>query len=673
MPLSIPSRPDLDPVIDVVVRCRNEMPHTQRTFKRLLEQEGLEPHITLIDCQSTDGSREAAEAAGVRIRDLDPEDYVAGRVLNLGMQMTESPIVAFVNADAVPLHPEAIDRLVAPLADPRVAATFGRQLSRPDADELTRCDYERSFGALESVKTRFGRFFSLAAAAIRRDVWERIAFDTHLRYSEDIDWTGRATALGYTIRYVPDAVFEHSHLYDLRGHFVRRAGEGEADAPIRRIGAPSIIRDLAKPLVGSLVRDIQAGVISPRSLAVRVSQATGYFVGRLRSNSRNAGISGIPGAAGAPGSSRNSCRTLEGGAVEDRIELDLQRIRAEVRSEVGSHLSALLLIGGYARGEGSVVERDGELAPYNDYDLLVVTPGGRTRHLRKPLADLGDRLAQQLGIEVELWPVGERELGEVPPTLMWLDVLLGGAEVIEGDPHILERVRRIGVRNVPYAEAARLLANRAVGIALTNLEARDRGHRRARHGHKAVLACGDARLLAADRYCGRVSDRAEELARLAGAPGVPQELARAYQDATGFRKRPDLWKPPRGESLEHWFECTRALVAASHLDFEALRVGAPRSPAGYAAHRAPLFDGAPDIGRFSRLYVELRTGLAGRTPLLPWTGHPRERLARAAVALAYGADDPNSRAIAAHLLGVAANAGDHAFHAGLRTAAEVGG
>jgi GT2 family glycosyltransferase len=258
------------------------MPWTERTLLGLREQRGVEARILFIDCESTDGSREVAESMGVRLLDWDPKKYVPGRVLNYGMEETESEIAAFVNADAVPLSEDALSTLIAPLEDRRVAATFARQVARPDADRLTKLDYARAFGD-DPVPTRLGSFFSMAASAIRRDVWSSMPFDPDLRYSEDVDWTTRVTALGYRIEYVPDARFEHSHAYDLRGHFKRRAGEGQADTAIHHLGKASLVTDFARPLVGSLVRDVRAGAAGPDAAMTRVVQAAGYFVGRWRS------------------------------------------------------------------------------------------------------------------------------------------------------------------------------------------------------------------------------------------------------------------------------------------------------------------------------------------------------------------------------------------------------
>ena len=270
--------------IDVVVRCKNEMPRTRACLEALLVQRTPRARVLFVDDGSTDGSRELAESHGLRILDVgrrgNPRGYVPGVVLNHAMAATSSPLVAFVNADAVPLHDDALERLCEPLlADTTVCATYGRQVATPSASRQTRRDYERTFGHAP-IGLRVGRFFSMAASAIRRDTWEILPFDEQLRYSEDVDWTHRLGALGYRVAYAPEAQFEKSREYDLRGHFRRRRGEGAADTRIHHLPEASPWRELARPLAGTIVRDARAGHVAPREIAIRSVQALGYFAGR---------------------------------------------------------------------------------------------------------------------------------------------------------------------------------------------------------------------------------------------------------------------------------------------------------------------------------------------------------------------------------------------------------
>jgi hypothetical protein len=359
--------------------------------------------------------------------------------------------------------------------------------------------------------------------------------------------------------------------------------------------------------------------------------------------------------------------------AEARIAADLEAVGNAAASELSPALVALLLVGGYARGEGGLVERGGALVPYNDYDLVAVVRG-RSKPFRRRLAAVGRLWSARLEIDVDISPVGERALKRVPPTLFWLDVALGGARQLIGAPAVLRGLRSIAARQVPLDEAGRLLANRAVGLALSNLEPEERDLRRARHVHKAVLACGDARLLAVARYAPTLERRLAELERLRGAPSVDDVLVDAFADAIRFRARPDCWMPPTDDGdVGQWYIRMRAHIARWHMEFEHWRVGAPIEPRAFVSWRGRIFPTPADIRRAGGLAAAARAAAVGDAPWLPYLGHPRERLARASVALAYGIDDPSCVRAAARLLGADNAAHPEALHERLRRLVVRGG
>jgi hypothetical protein len=366
-----------------------------------------------------------------------------------------------------------------------------------------------------------------------------------------------------------------------------------------------------------------------------------------------------------------ACRDPE---AESVVREQISETAGALSRLLGRSLEALLLVGGYARGEGSVVRVGGAWGGYNDYDLVaILRDHAALWRARRVLRDFAAERSRKLGIEVDLWPTTRRFLRRAPATLFWLDVCRGGVRVISGDPGVLGALPRLCVRGVPLDEAGRLLANRAVGIALSNLEPVDHDHRRRRHIHKAALACGDALLLAIDRYPATVRERLGALRALAGAPAVGDDLVAAYEAAARFRRRPDA--PAPREDVPGWYEERRDAIRRWHLAFESRRIHAPEDPADFAAHRGALYPGAADVGRASSTFSALRAGARGAAPLRPWCGHPRERLARVAVALAYGSDREDCRRLAARWLGLQDGSvpSDAALHAGLVKLAMQGG
>ncbi|MBS2023734.1 MAG: glycosyltransferase [Deltaproteobacteria bacterium] len=649
--------------IDVVVRCRNEMPHTARTLEALAAQKGLRVRVLFLDCRSTDGSRESAVRAGVQVHDIEPSEYVPGTVLNLGMRMTQSPVVAFVNADAVPLSPEALLGLLLPLSQPDVAATFARQVARPEADAMTRLDYARAFGSVPPPMAH-GVFFSMAASALRRDAWDALPFDEKLRFSEDADWTRRAAAVGWRAVYVPEARFEHSHDYDLAGQLKRRRGEGVADTHIFRLGKPSPVKELLRPLAGALVRDLKAGVLGPRPMLVRTTQVVGRFTGRLLARS----------SAERDGSRLNLRQerldrwTLsQDPAAEAGVGAAIANSVTLIREAMGTALESLALVGSYARGEGGVQLRGGAPGPSNDLDFVAVVPGN-VRAWRKKLELLSLEWSMRIGVHVEVWAVGRKFLRRVPPTLFWLDVAQGGHRVLHGDARAF--ALPIEPRMVPLDEAGRLLANRAVGLALSNIEGGE--GTMIRHAHKMVLACGDALLLAADRYVTTMRGRAKELERLAVAPSIGPELVRRYAEAVAWRASKGDWVP-RGQTVDAWYADVRQDAKRWHLAFERFRAGAPAEVLAFVRSRKRVYQALPDVRPLGAMLAALRAAVKREASLFPVLGHPRERLARVAVALAYAPHDPGARAEACALLGLPEKATKSELTARLRLLAARAG
>jgi hypothetical protein len=337
--------------------------------------------------------------------------------------------------------------------------------------------------------------------------------------------------------------------------------------------------------------------------------------------------------------------------VPSRVETDLAQVSTSLSAALGPTLRAVLLLGGYGRGEGGLVERNGELGPFNDYDVVVVVertgPG-----LRRRLEALGRQLGGTIGVDVDLHAIGRRRLERPPRTLLWLDAALGAVRVLAGDPGVLAGLERLTPRRVPLAEGGRLLANRATGLALSNLEAGSEPRvRAARHAHKAVLACGDVLLLAVDHYAATMTARLERLEALEGAPAIDAGLVAAYREALRFRERPDRWVPHDGD-FRRWYASTCRDVGRRHLAFESWRVGTPRSVLGFAAFSGRLYRDADDLRPALAVLAHLRASLRGAAPVWPYLGHPRERLARVAVALAYGEGQPGCRTAAARLLGL---------------------
>ncbi len=242
----------------IVLRCFNDVRVVGETLDAVFAQEGPSFRVVAIDSGSSDGSVGVLKRYPLELVEIPLGSYVPGKVLNLGMRRGDEPLAAFVNSDCTPQHREWLARLVGPFpTDPKIAAVYGRQVTRPDAHPLVVKDYERAFGD-GRVAATWRHFFSMASSAIRRSVWEARPFDEAIRYSEDVYWSWQRRQEGWRIAYAADSVAMHSHNYTVAEMRKRFAGEGKADAAIygEALVDPSLLRGLLLPCAAEIARDV---------------------------------------------------------------------------------------------------------------------------------------------------------------------------------------------------------------------------------------------------------------------------------------------------------------------------------------------------------------------------------------------------------------------------------
>jgi rhamnosyltransferase len=242
----------------IVLRCFNDVRVVGETLDAVFAQEGPSFRVVAIDSGSSDGSVDVLRRFPLELVEIPLGSYIPGKVLNLGMNRGDEPLAAFVNSDCTPQNREWLARLVAPFqGDPKVAAVYGRQVTRPGAHPLVVKDYERAFGDGRIAAT-WRHFFSMAASAIRRSVWEARPFDEAIRYSEDVLWSWQRRQEGWKIAYAADSIAMHSHDYTVPEMRKRFAGEGKADAAI--YGADlvdtSLLRGFLLPCAAEIARDV---------------------------------------------------------------------------------------------------------------------------------------------------------------------------------------------------------------------------------------------------------------------------------------------------------------------------------------------------------------------------------------------------------------------------------
>lgn len=358
--------------------------------------------------------------------------------------------------------------------------------------------------------------------------------------------------------------------------------------------------------------------------------------------------------------------TARGGAeVERRVAHLVDEVGGVVEQQVPSrNLAALVLLGGYGRGEGGVERRHGEELPHNNLDFVVLTEDldGAARDqlqqdLDRSLAPVGQRSG--VGLDLSLLPVSQ--LRRSPCLVMWYDMRFGH-KTIRGDEALVPSFRHFTRDRVPALDVLALLVNRST-LLVINQFLLDRGargesiHRTlVKHAVKAIIGVGDSLLYARGQYHWSYRVKQQRMRTLDSVDPAFREL---YEEAMEFRFLPDYTRFADRDP-EQWTEQLWSVFAPVHLECERIRLGEPELDWEGYLERA----GAAELRRIlaspRALARALWHGRRSRRPSLGlglapqlgfWLATPRERLSLLLPVVAHSAGGEEGRELARRLLG----------------------
>ena len=197
--------------------------------------------------------------------------------------------------------------------------------------------------------------------------------------------------------------------------------------------------------------------------------------------------------------------------LSSHIKIILEELKAYKKD-------AVILCGGYGRGEGGWFIEDGTFKPYNDYDLLLVLekkiPNNEIQILRK-------RLATKIGIKwVDITQKTPQELKRLRLSIYNYD-LKYASKVIDGDYSILKLIPNFDASKLPLKEGEILFFTRLWALLGClnekgfQIECREEEARLFRSQMaKAILAVVDVLLLQKGAYHPSYRERIQRLISL---------------------------------------------------------------------------------------------------------------------------------------------------------------
>jgi len=342
--------------------------------------------------------------------------------------------------------------------------------------------------------------------------------------------------------------------------------------------------------------------------------------------------------------------TLDGSAaLEKRLHHLCEQIRAALCGLLPpGKLEAILLAGGYGRGEGGVLSTPNGDQPYNDLEFYIFLHGNR--HLNElryghPLEVLGQILTPQAGVDVDFKIASLDEFQRNPVSMFSYDLVSGHRQLLGRDDLFEPCAHHLLAENIPLMEASRLLMNRCSGL----LFARERLDRRSRFTAedadyvrrniaKAALAFGDIILTVRGQYHWSCRERHHRLLALTPDPTLRflDKVRSNHKVGVSFKLHPQRSNGVFSQLETHHAEVT-ALGLQLWLWLESLRLNVTFSSVrDYVEH--PL-DKCPETQAARNWLVNLKALGPGAGLLTPrCVRHPRERVLHALTLLLWEPD-----------------------------------
>lgn len=216
--------------VSVIIPTLNAADELPLLLDSLRAQTRPPDEIIVVDSQSADGSAALARAAGATVLEIARSEFDHGGTRDSALRQSCGDVVIFMTQDALPTDAQAVERLLAPFSDPRVAAVGGRQIARESAsayEKLTRAHnypQESRVWDAQAIAHMGVRAFMISDvfAAYRRDAYLAAGgFDHPILTNEDMLMVQKLLDAGHRIAYAGDARVLHSHNFTLRQQFRR--------------------------------------------------------------------------------------------------------------------------------------------------------------------------------------------------------------------------------------------------------------------------------------------------------------------------------------------------------------------------------------------------------------------------------------------------------------------
>ncbi len=217
------------PKVSVIIPSYNEEVGIINTIKSVAESEYKNMEIVVVNDGSTDKTDELVkkfkskfkkEEKEIKLKYFYKKNEGKGKALNYGIKHSSGEIIITIDADCA-ITPTTIKNFIKPFADPNVSAAVGNVKignTHTTVGVVQFLEFLNSFYA-KNAESVLGTIYIIggAAAAFRKEVFDKVGLYSDTNITEDIDISVRICDAGMKIVYVDDAIVYTEGASDVSG------------------------------------------------------------------------------------------------------------------------------------------------------------------------------------------------------------------------------------------------------------------------------------------------------------------------------------------------------------------------------------------------------------------------------------------------------------------------
>jgi rhamnosyltransferase len=197
-------------MISIIIRTKNEEKWIVRTLRQLKKQTYSHFEIILVDNNSTDKTVERAIKEYPQLKLITINDFLPGLAINIGIEEAKGDFISILSAHCIPVNKNWLEKLHSNFSNKNIAGVYGRQVPMKFTSSADKRDLLVTFGLDKRIQVK-DSFFHNANSMIRKNIWEKIPFDSKATNIEDRIWGKKIIESGYHIVYDPEAAVYHHH------------------------------------------------------------------------------------------------------------------------------------------------------------------------------------------------------------------------------------------------------------------------------------------------------------------------------------------------------------------------------------------------------------------------------------------------------------------------------